>query len=61
MQIGECVSEGGSIVVTITEDLLGKLIPKHCDQITDYGRGRVAMEHAIRRNETGAGRLYENA
>jgi hypothetical protein len=31
------------------KDLLGKLIPKQGDQITDLGRGRVAMEHAIRR------------
>jgi hypothetical protein len=41
-------------------NLLGKLIPMQGDQLTDLGRGRVALEHAIRRT-TQAQEAYENA
>ena len=50
MQIGRMGSGGGRTLSSREgKDVLGKLIPKQGDQITGLGRGRVAMEHAIRR------------
>jgi hypothetical protein len=55
MQIGRIRPGRNDLSSREGKDLLGKLIPKQGDQITDLGRGRVAMEHAIRRTTQAPG------
>jgi hypothetical protein len=54
-RLGECVRGRKDFRHERAKISLGKLIPKQGDKITGLGRGRVVMEHAIRRTTQSPG------